>query len=107
MFLNIKFYFEIFVDLVVVVRNNRDPMYPLAIPPSVVTFYRNITHCGLDIDIDAVKVDNIFLTTRISSGLCPRITIVTLTHHHSFLIILDNCKCVLHFYNFVISGMLH
>ena len=33
MFLNIKFYFEIFVDLVVVVRNNRDPMYPLAIPP--------------------------------------------------------------------------
>ena len=92
MFLNIKFYFGIFVDLVVVVRNNRDPMYPLAIPPSVVTFYRNITHCGLDIDIDAVKIDNIFLTTRISSGICPHITIVTLTHHHSFLITLDNCK---------------
>ena len=33
MFLNIKFYFEVFVDLVVVVRNSRDPIYPLAIPP--------------------------------------------------------------------------
>ena len=54
-------------------------MYPLAITPSMVTFYRTITHCGLDIDIDAVKIDNIFLTTRISSGVCPYVAIVTLT----------------------------